>query len=875
VAELALISMLFDAILSAMPQGPGNREAENAEATPIGSDAPPSAARTWTFSGRLKSICGIPLLLFLFAVVLFARNIPLFRPVIPYGLLSNYHPWKAAAYDSKAQENPELYDQVFQFYPWWNLISAEVKAGRVPLWNPYSFCGSPLLANGQSGVFYPLNIFNWMLDLNAASLLLAVGKLFVAAIFTYAFLRQLSLGRSSALFGAVAFAFSRNIVVWLGFPAGSAAVLLPALFWACERLIQCAGIGNFILAALLVGAQLLAGQPQASLVALLCLSTYVVIRLLSESMPWGRRLRTILLYGGAWGFAFLLAAIQLLPLIEYLQESAAMPLRTQFNIKFYPWYELLSFVLPNFFGTPYENNYWGFANLVGTACYLGVAPLLLALLSARRAFKPGNVQTFWIISLLGLSVVYKLPFLGRISSLPLFIGVDTNKYLVAVVFSLAVCSACELDGILQQDLRKTVKRITWWAVSLLGLALLAVFGFRDFFSAMDLWPYELSNLGIFVLFALICLGLFLVASRKKLSPAALAAGLIVLTFTDLFVFGHSVNASARREELPKPPDSIQAIRSGSEGYRILGVQGVLPANASILYGLADVRGYDAMTPARYYEFLSRVDRGYADLSSAFHFEQGDSIDRSTLFKRELLRILQAGGQPLQDLLKKTYYWNTDLDGLLGTSALDALGVKYILAPPGTRSLPTGTFNLIQKGQAAVFENPRTLPRCYLRNRFTVVDDAQALETIGASGFDFSQDLLLSHVTENGRLQTLFSAAEPKNLDRSRAEIVSQNANSVEISVRADEPVVLVLADLYFPGWEAVLDNQPVPVYAANYIFRAVVVPAAGVHTVQFHYRPRSFSLGVGISLLALCVCAALSTLAGIRGLHAKRDLTIH
>ncbi len=867
--------MLFDAILSAMPQGSDNRETENAGATPIGSNATPAGARSWGFSGKRRNVFGIPLLLLLFAVVLFARNIPEFRPVIPYDLLSNYHPWKAAVYDSRAQENPELYDQIFQFYPWWNLISTEVKAGRVPLWNPYSFCGSPLLANGQSGVFFPLNILNWMLSLNAASLLLAVGKLFVAAIFTYAFLRQLSLGRSSAVFGAVAFAFSRNIVIWLGFPAGSAAVLLPALFWACERLIQCAGIGNFILAAILVGSQLLAGQPQASLVALLCLSTYVVIRLVSESMPWGRRLRTILLCGAAWGFAFLLAAIQLLPLIEYLQESAAMPLRTQFNIKVYPWYELLSFVLPNFFGTPYENNYWGFANLIGTACYFGVAPLLLALLSARRAFRPGIVQTFWIISLLGLGVVYKLPFLGRISSLPLFIGVDTNKYLVAVVFSLAVCSACELDGILRKDVRTPVKRITWWAVSLLGFVLLAVLGFRDFFSVMKLWPYELFNLGIFVLFALMCLGLFLAASQKRIGAAVLAAGLIVLTFADLFVFGHSVNASARKQELPKPPDSIQAIRSRSEGYRILGVQGVLPANASILYGLADVRGYDAMTPVRYYEFLSRVDRGYADFSSALHFEQGDSIDRSTLFKRELLRILQAGGQPLQDLLKKTYYWNTDLDGLLGTSALDALGVKYILAPPETRRLAPGTYNLIQEGQAAVFENPRALPRCYLRNRFTVVEDAQALETTGAPGFDFSQDLVLSNVKDFGKLQALFAAMKSKSLDRSHAEIVSQNANSVGISVRADEPAVLVLADLYFPGWEAVLDNQPVPVYAANYIFRAVVVPAAGVHTVEFRYRPVSFSLGVGISLLALCVCAALGTLAGIQGLRAKRDIVIH
>ncbi|MGA2261441.1 MAG: YfhO family protein [Acidobacteriota bacterium] len=858
-----------------MPEGAGNQGAAEANARSVRESAWPSEYSYRPFFARLKSAFIVPMLLLLLGAVFFSRNLSEFRPVIPFDLLSNYHPWRASApAGAHPHENPELYDQAFQFYPWWTFIIGEIKAGRIPLWNPYSFCGSPLLANGQSGIFFPLNTLNFILNLNSASLVLAVGRLFVAAMFTYAFLRQLGMLRSSAVFGAVAFAFSRNMVVWLGFPAGSASILLPALFWACERLILSAGTINFIVAALLLCSQFFAGQPQTSLVTLFCLSTYVGIRLLTGHAPRSGKLRIFFLYGAAWGLALMLSAVQILPMMEYLKESAALPFRTQFNLKVYPWYEILSFVFPNFFGTPYEGNYWGFANLVGTACYVGVGPLLLALLSLRRAFRPGSVQSFWIIAAVNFAVVYNLPIVGRISSLPLFNGIDTNKYLVAIVFSLAVCSAYELDCILKRDSRNAFQRIAWLVASLLGFAILAGFIFRDFFAAMKLWPYELSNFCVFLFFAAACMGLILAYSLERLKPAMLAAGLIALAFADLFIFGHSFNASAPKERLPAPPESIQAMRRGLEQYRILGVQGVLPANASVLYGLADVRGYDAMTPARYYEFMSRVDRGYSDFTAPLNPDQGNSIDRSTLFKRELLHMLQVGGQPLRDLLKRVYYWNSDLDGLLGTSALDALAVKYILAPPGTRNLPANRFNLIQEGQVTVFENPHALPRCYLRDDFTVVNDAQALETIDSAGFDFTRDLLLSHVSETGILQTLPSGRNPESLSHSRAEIVSQSACSVVISVNAAEPAVLVLGDLYFPGWEADLDNQPVPIHAANYLFRAVVIPAAGMHTVQFRYWPRSFVLGAEISLLGVCACAALIAFAGIGGLRSKQNLHV-
>ena len=68
--------------------------------------------------------------------------------------------------------------------------------------------------------------------------------------------------------------------------------------------------------------------------------------------------------------------------------------------------------------------------------------------------------------------------------------------------------------------------------------------------------------------------------------------------------------------------------------------------------------------------------------------------------------------------------------------------------------------------------------------------------------------------------------------------------------------VLVLSDLYHPGWRATVDGTPVPVRRANHALRAVTVPA-GVHRVVIDYAPASIRTGTAVSLLGLMALAAM------------------
>ena len=77
--------------------------------------------------------------------------------------------------------------------------------------------------------------------------------------------------------------------------------------------------------------------------------------------------------------------------------------------------------------------------------------------------------------------------------------------------------------------------------------------------------------------------------------------------------------------------------------------------------------------------------------------------------------------------------------------------------------------------------------------------------------------------------------------------ITENGNrSIRIDVSSNKEALLVLADLYYPGWEAYVDDQLVEYYPVNLIQRALVVPE-GDHTVEMRYSPLVYERGKAVS----------------------------
>ena len=83
-----------------------------------------------------------------------------------------------------------------------------------------------------------------------------------------------------------------------------------------------------------------------------------------------------------------------------------------------------------------------------------------------------------------------------------------------------------------------------------------------------------------------------------------------------------------------------------------------------------------------------------------------------------------------------------------------------------------------------------------------------------------------------------------------AKVTQYEPLRVVLEAETNQPGFLVLSDLYYPGWEATVDGEPVPIYQANASVRAVPLDE-GTHTVEFRFKPKPLLYGALISLISL------------------------
>jgi hypothetical protein len=183
----------------------------------------------------------------------------------------------------------------------------------------------------------------------------------------------------------------------------------------------------------------------------------------------------------------------------------------------------------------------------------------------------------------------------------------------------------------------------------------------------------------------------------------------------------------------------------------------------------------------------------------------------------------------------------------------------------------GRFRLAHSGDVKIYENLDVLPRAFLVHENEAVaaaDDGAALALMRTDTFDPTAELVLS-IDEGlvlspgeGTVPTGDEGAEPVRAGPSResARVTRYAPERVEIEVLAEAPGYLILTDAWYPGWEARVDGEPVPVHRADLLFRAVFLDA-GRHSVVFAFRPMSLLVGAAISLTGLVGLALVAALA--------------
>ncbi|MBI5554417.1 MAG: hypothetical protein HY920_01005 [Elusimicrobia bacterium] len=327
----------------------------------------------------------------------------LFSPAL-LSLLGLCFFWALVYFDILIKNKFYSFGEIARFYlPGHKALAAAWQHGHLLLWAPQLFGGFPLYAAGQLGAFYPLNILlhAFFAPEYAVSLLL-IFHILLASLFTYLYTRQMGLEESAALVASVVFAFggflTTNLMhVSLIF----ASAWFPLGLYFIEKYIQERRRSFLVWFSLAVALQALAGNQQILLFSIIVYIAYFAWFWSREKLPF----REAAYFTGLVLLGLSLAAVQLVPYRELLLNGVRSG-KYDCGATYFPLRNFITYIFPNFFGwqspsaSPY---YYGLATYWDLACYIGIAPLILALVALM--FRLTRHLNFFIFLLIGALVL--------------------------------------------------------------------------------------------------------------------------------------------------------------------------------------------------------------------------------------------------------------------------------------------------------------------------------------------------------------------------------------------------------------------------------------------------------------------------------------
>jgi len=746
-------------------------------------------------------------------------------------------------------------DAVFFFFPVYRFVADQIRAGELPLWTNFLYSGSPFYGVWHAGALNPINLI-YLIGTTSRALTLSLEISFIISLLsTFAYCRIIGFQRKSSIIAAIIYALSGFAVgrtLYPGLLHGYA--LAPLVLYFIEKLSRSGRWRDMVAGSFIFAWQIFASHPQQLTYSTLLAFFYALFKFSFEIRDKWRFLRQFI-----WMFlaGAELAAVQLIPAWEIAGQSV----RREWPFELFTAHSihpitLLTALFPFFHGsgkTIYQLPYWGvYWHHNEAQIYLGVIAISLgiagALAAARARYRTGlfwsMVGTIGLVLALGkysgpvARMIYHIPLLNQFRS--------SNRHWMEVTLATAVLAGYAIDRLLKNKEKILVRNIRVMA-SILTL-------FSCLIGGLVLWRRTLAESFIRSLTDLQHLpaGFLQAAGAEFYLPAATAiCSLIVLfIFTrsahrvrwfglllaillidyNLYAAFAPINNPVKLEgELGRAmPGSLAARQSEGEPirYHLMLDPATGEFSPLLFYGEEMATGYDPMLNGRYKTF--------------------SGID-------------EAGRSYLTTMLEPQ------------DRTLDILNVRYILVPQSkVGAIDTGRWREISERSEAVayrdfriFENLRSEPRVWLVDRVEEAYEGDQLKMIRGEKknsnncpFDPRTSALVEPIKEPevpwyGKYKLV---GEGSRLEGT-AKIFKRSHNRMQIETDSPRPSILVLSEIYYPGWKVIVDGNNASSYQVDYMLRAVPLPE-GKHNVEFFYWPDSLIFGATISIITV-VCLLL------------------
>ena len=764
-----------------------------------------------------------------------------------------------------------------------HIYSREIlRHGALPLWNPFTGCGEPFLANIESAVLYPPNLLYLMLPVTLATAVLVIFHTWLTAVAGYALCRVWRISRLGSLLAATMLSLNTYWLTHIEFLPWHAAIawfpveLLLYALWARSRRARWIVLGGLAL-----GMQLLAGYPEGALFPLGAVALYAVLLGLWEAREqkrWRALLPPVGALAAMCALGILLAMAQLLPTLELVRASAFHRVPEVENASVNPRM-LATLLMPFLYGVPgYAGKYWAWPQLscfeywcgsfyVGvTAVVVLVGALLIRIADRAPRFKTERppawlrVRMPFLLALLAGSTLYAmgrytpffwlcwhaLPFLQKFRW--------PSKAMIGAVFALSVLAGLALDYVSETPERtnrdgRSPEQALARGLTLALFALVAAFvgvcladGGRvgelileKYFNLSSLeWqgsipevllrrvPWEiLGSDGVkFIFLALVTPVLMLLwSSRSRLRTAS--GWLIVgLAYADLFLTGWVLVPSGNADLLVRRGTDISAQRE--------------PA------------------PARIFKNQDPGQRTYGETDEEVFRWAREGLVMSWPIADHVFALNAEGNFRLTGIADLETCCNDPKAPLdLQLQLLRMSNTDRVLTYPNL-------FNYYVTGTdlppASIEPVTEAMPRAYVVGGPWMPAAAQTpFDGIAIRDFDFREAAL---VERSGPWAQELSDLKPGRVEQKVARIAyGADFNSLTVDLWSEREALLVVTDTWYPGWRATVNGHPAPIAEVNAFQRGIRVPA-GNSSVVMRYAPWTVRVGIIVSLAALIAVVA-------------------
>ena len=735
-------------------------------------------------------------------------------------------------------------DLVVFFYPYKTYIRELISQGEIPLWNPLTQLGVPLLANIQTSILYPPDALFLLFQFDTALTWSVVLHFWLALAGMYLFLRYgLDTTAFAAWIGALCFGLGGFLLPHIGhLNQIHTAIWLPWLL-LCARRASAPSTTWMLMGGIVSALCFLGGHTQEfyySFVAVGLFCAYLALASPVElTSRWWPLVVPVLfvLIGGA------LSAAQLLPTLEAVAQSYRMGgvSLTEASNHALSRYELFIYLLPQYWYTP--------PNLE-TAGFIGVSGAVLAFLGVTQIVRQRWVPFFLLLAILALVLA-----LGTYTSLFAFLhqfmpGFSSfrvaGRWLFLFSFGISVLAALGADRIrddLQPDERRHISLLLL-AGTIVGMALLvALIGRMNLVGSEQTLPEPkvivfwlivasvtystiqlmlnqgyVNMLTYTLLGALVLIELFF-ASRPLEFNRVMPASIYQPTMETKELsrqWSDSRHISIARARFPLRDEEIrkeQLLELLPEYWVRIAMRygrynDELRANLNLPLGIASADGYDGgVLPTQNYVQLRKALFGDSEVPPHYSLA---NVDRNQ--------------------------YNARLWGWLNVGYLIA---DHHQPDPGPGWEPVGRYRELGP---LLFENREVLPRAFVVYETVEDDDPLRLREIDVARQALVERPIPELVGVTG--------------EATAATVVLDAPRRVEIEATTPQPGLLVLSDAFYPGWTATINGTPAEIHRVNLALRGVLLPS-GEHTVVFEYQPRWFQVGIVVSLLSWLAVLAL------------------